>query len=334
MKLNFENPWIARIFSILLAGFLFLFVNIENQSRFQSNELNQSASVNASEIITNMPIQVNIDTDQYFVSGIPDSASIRIEGPQAILFQTVATQNFTIVTPDLNALGEGTHTIQLATDGLSDDLSYSISPTTVNLTIEEKQVGEYELSVIYDDELDLADGYEIGKPELSTEVVQLSGAASTMERIDQVAVEITSNEVDINSDIVVSATVLVLDAEGNLLNVNATPTQVEAKVPVVRTQREVPIVLRPGVNRAPGYSYEATLSNSEQSSLIVSGDPEIISDLSNLPVTVDFDRLTETSLVTVPINDLPEGVESVSRNEIEVLIKVTANNNNENALDE
>lgn len=334
MKLNFENPWIARIFSVLLAGLLFLFINIENQSRFQSNEPNQSASVNASEIITNMPIQVNIDTDKYFVSGIPDSASIRVEGPQAILFQTVATQNFTIVTPDLNILGDGTHTVQLTAEGLSDDLSYSISPAAVNLTIEEKQVDEYELSVIYDDDLDLADGYETGDPELGTEVVELSGAASTMERIDQVAVEITSNETNINSNIVVSAMVLVYDAEGNLLNVNATPSQVEVNVPVLRTQREVPIVLRPGGNKEPGYSYDVSLSNSEQSSLIVSGEPEVIAEISNLPVTINFDRLTETSLVKVPITNLPEGVESTSRDEIEVLIEVSRNNTNENTLDQ
>jgi YbbR domain-containing protein len=334
MNLNFENPWITRIVSVALAAVLFLFVNIENQSRFLSNEPNDGASVMGSEIVTNVPIQINVDTDRYFVSGIPDAASIRIEGPQAILFQTVATQNFSIETPNLNELDEGTHIVQLTAEGLSNDLSYSISPSAVNLTIEEKQVEEYELSVIFDEDLDIAENYEVGEPELGTNVVQLSGAASTMQQISQVAVEITSNEMNINSDITVSAQVLVLDESGSPLNVNATPSQVEVRVPVRQTQREVPIVLREGENKVPGYTYEIALSNSEPESILISGDPDIITEISNFPVTVDFNGITESSLVTIPITDLPEGVEETSREEIEVLIEVTEINNNGNTRDE
>src|SRR5690625_4866192 len=101
MKLNFDNLWIARIFSVLLALILFTFVNFENQSRFQSNEPTDGASIDGSEIITNLPIEVNVDTDRYFVSGIPDSATLRIQRPQAIIFQTIATQSYTVTTPNL-----------------------------------------------------------------------------------------------------------------------------------------------------------------------------------------------------------------------------------------
>ena len=327
MRLNFEHPWVKRIFSLLLALTLFAFVNYENKTRFPSSEPTDGASVRSSEIITNLPIEINIDSDRYFVSGIPDSATLRLEGPQAVLFQTVATQNFTITTPDLNELGEGVHSVELEVEGLSSDLSASISPAVTNLTIEEKQVEEYELSVEMADDLDLADGYEILDPNLSNDLVNISGAASNMEKIDQVVVEVASDDTEIKSDILISAPVLVLDKEGNLLDVNADPSQVEIHAPVVRTEKEIPIVLKDGKGGSSEFEYEASLSNSESDSITVRGEPEAISDISNFPVTIDFDGVTESTLVTIPVKDLPEGIEEADKDEIEVLIEVKKKNN-------
>lgn len=328
MNLDFDNPWVARIFALILAIGLFSFVHLENQTRFQSNEPTDGASINGSEIITNLPIEVNIDTDRYFVSGIPDSATLRIQGPQAVIFQTVATQSYTITTPNLNEEGEGTHAVELQVVGLSDNIVSSVSPAVVNLTIEEKVMEEYPLSVEIDENLNLANGYEVLDPVLSSEVVQLSGAASTMEQIDRVVVRVSSPEDNINSDLLLSAPVLVLDQAGNPLNVNANPSQVEINAAVVRTQKEVPIVLREGSGRQAGYEYELTLSNREKDSLIVRGEPEAVAALENFPIVVDFTGITESTLITIPINNYPEGIYEISIDEIEILIEVNEVNQN------
>lgn len=328
MKFSFDNRWVTRIFALILALGLFFFVNLENDSRFESTEPTDGASIEGSEIITNLPIEVNIDTDRYFVSGIPDSATLRIQGPQAVIFQTVATQDYTISTPNLNDLGVGSHTVELQVEGLSDSITAGVSPGVVNLTIEEKQVEEHDLSVEIDDDLSIAEGYEILEPSLSTEVVQLSGASSTMDQIDRVVVRISSDETDIQSDILISAQVLVLDANGNPLNVNADPDQVEINVPVARTQKEVPIVLREGAGGSAEYTYELSLSNAEDDSVAVRGDSEAVEGLQNLPVTVDLDGITESTLVTVPIGDLPEGIDEVEQDQVEVLIEATEDNQN------
>lgn len=333
MKFNFNNPWFTRVFSFVLAIGLFFFVNLENQTRFQSTAPTDGASITSTEIITNLPIEVNINTDQYFVSGIPDSATLRLEGPQAIIFQTVATQSYTISTPDLNALGSGEHTVQLQVEGVSESISTSVSPGFINLTIEEKVMEEYELSVVVDEDLNIAEGYELLEPSLSTNIVQLSGAASTMARIDQVVVEISSDEDSINSDLLMSAQVLVLDENGEPLNVNTNPSQVEINAPVARTTKEVPIVLREGTNGEAGYSYEVSLSNAESDTMRVRGEPEAIDDLQNFPVTVDLDGITESQVITIPLGDLPPGIEEISKDEIEIVIDVTEENNNNSRMD-
>ena len=328
MKFNFNNTWFTRIFSFILAIGLFFFVNLENQTRFQSTAPTDGASITSTEIIANLPIEVNINTDQYFVSGIPDSATLRLEGPQAIIFQTVATQSYTISTPNLNELGSGEHTVQLQVEGVSESITTSVSPGFINLTIEEKVMDEYELSVIIDEDLDIAEGYELLEPSLSTNVIQLSGAASTMARIDQVVVEVTSSEESINSDLLMSAQVLVLDENGEPLNVNTNPSQVEINAPVVRTTKEVPIVLREGTNGVVGYNYEVSLSNAESDTMQVRGEPEAIAELQNFPVTVDLDGITESQVLTIPIQELPTGIEETNKEEIEIVIDVSEENNN------
>ena len=328
MKFNFNNLWFTRLFSLVLAIGLFFFVNLENQTRFQSTAPTDGASITSTEIITNLPIEVNINTDQYFVSGIPDSATLRLEGPQALIFQTVATQSYTVSTPNLNTLGSGEHTVQLQVEGVSESITTSVSPGFINLTIEEKETGEYELSAIIDEDLDVAEGYELLEPSLSTNIVQLSGAASTMARIDQVVVEIASSEEGINSDLLMSAQVLVLDENGEPLNVNTNPSQVEINIPVVRTIKEVPIVLREGTNGQVGYNYEVSLSNAESDTVKVRGEPEAITALQNFPVTVDLSGITESQVITIPIQELPPGIEEISKEEIEIVIDVTEENNN------
>lgn len=328
MKFDFESPIVKRIIALLIALLLFAFVNIENQSRFQSSKPTDGASITTSETISNLPIEVNIDTEKYFVSGIPDSATMRIEGPQAILFQTIATQNFTVSTPDLNELGPGTHSVELVAEGLSNDIKSSISPSVVNLTVEEKEVKEYDLSIEIDEEIDLADGYEIIDPSLSQNTVTISGASSTMSKIDRAIVQLSSEDLEIKKDILSSAQILVLDSAGELLNVNVSPQRVEILAPVVRTKKSLPIVLEEGKGKVPGYSYKLSLGEDEEENLIVHGDPNVIDELSNFIIDVNFKALTETALMKIPIGDLPEGIEEVDREEIEVLIEVQKNEKN------
>lgn len=333
MKFNFDRPLTRRIIAVFLAVVLFAFVNFENQTRFQSTEPTDGASITSSEIISNLPIEVNIDSERYFVSGIPDAATVRLEGSQAILFQTVATQNFTVTTPDLNELGVGTHSVDLVTKGLSSDIKSSVSPATVNLTIEEKQVAEHELAIEVSEDLDLAPGYEVYEPSLSQDKVTLSGAASTMEKIDKVVVELSSEALGIKTDILSSAQVLVYDSNEELLDVNATPQRVEILAPVVRTQKELPIVLEEGSNKQAGYEYDLSLGPDEEDALVVRGEPEAISELSNFVIEVDFENLTESTLVEVPIGKLPEGIEEADREEVEVLIDVKKKSRNERTVD-
>lgn len=328
MKFNLDDPWFTRLVAVLSALLLFAFVNYENQSRNLSTNPTDGASITSSEIITNVPIDINIDSDQYFVSGIPDSATIRLEGPQAVLIQTTVTQNFNIVTPDLNELGVGTHQVELEVEGLSSQLNYSISPSEITLTIEEKRVEDHEISVEFDESAHLAEGFSAGEPVLSSDVVQLSGAVSTLAQISDVRVVVIPEDNGITEDLELTLNVLVLDETGNPLNVNINPQQVDVLIPVEGTQRTLPIVLRESGTPEENLEYTLEIAQGQPENITVTGESDIIEDMNNFPIDIDVSGITESTVRDIPIV-LPEGITDTNPEELEVVIRVSSSQEDE-----
>ncbi|WP_080145682.1 CdaR family protein [Marinilactibacillus piezotolerans] len=324
MKWNLDSKWFTRGVALFFAILLFSFVYYEEESRNLSTNPTDGASITGSEVIANMPIDINVDREQYFVSGIPETATIRLEGPQAILTQTLATQNFSIVTPDLNELGPGTHEVQLEAEGLSNQLDYSISPSEFTLTVEQKQVEEFEVRAEFNESAHLAEGYTAGEPVLSEEIVTVSGAESTMEQISDVMVVVAPEESDITEDIQLTLNVLVLNASGDPLNVNIDPQQIEVTVPVEGTQRTVPIVLKKTGTGNDAYDYNLEFSQGQPENVTVTGETDALEALNNFSVDVDISGITESTIRTVPLT-LPEGITGTDPEELEVLIRVSPN---------
>lgn len=321
--MNVENPWISKLIALFFAIVLFAFVAYENESRNLSTNPTDGASITSSEVITNLPIDINIDRDTYFVSGIPETATIRLEGPQAILTQTLATQNFTIETPDLDELGPGNHTIELEVEGLSNQLEYSVMPAEVILEIEEKRVEDYEVRVEFNEFAHMEDGYRAEDPVLSSETVTVSGALSTMEDISDVMVVVMPEGGSITEDIEMTLNVLVLDETGDPLNVNISPQQIDVMIPVRGTQRTLPIVLEESGVPNEDYEYALEIAQGESENVTITGESDTIEELNNFIVEVDVSGVTESTIRTIPLN-LPEGITETEPEELDVLIRVNS----------
>ncbi|WP_051258540.1 YbbR-like domain-containing protein [Atopococcus tabaci] len=327
-----KSPWPSRLLSLLFAVLLFSFVHYENNSRVQSTTPSNGASITSVEVLTDIPIGINIDKDRYFVSGIPETATVRLEGPQAILTQTLATRNFEIVTPDLDDLGPGTHVIRLGAEGISNQLDYSIMPSEFPVVIEEKVTKEFDINVEFDTAY-LEDGYEAGTPQLSQDTVVISGAASTVEQVNQVAVVVVPEEGNITEDIEATLSILVFDASGELLNVNIEPSQVDVYIPVEGTQKSLPVALRQTGTADPNYEYTLELEQGENESVLVTGEQNLLEDMGNFVVEVDVSGVTESTLRTVPL-PVPDGITEVMPEELDVVIRVSPKNDGEANNDE
>lgn len=324
MKLiNSENPWPSRLLALLFSIILFTFVQTEMNSRTSTTSPTNGASITSVEVLTDVPINIEMDTDQYFVTGLPETATVRLEGPQAILTQTLGSRNFEITTPDLNELGPGQHTIELEARRLSDSLSYSIMPATVDIVIEEKAVIQHDVSVEFSS-TSLASGYTARTPIVSPESVRISGAKSVVEEINEVSIIVLPDGNNITEDIEMTLPVLVFNSNGELLNVNVEPSQVSVTVPVEGTTKTVPIVLRKIGEENPNYSYELELSEGVSPNVTVSGREELLNSLENLPVEVDISGVTESTTRQVRLTG-PSGLQIIEPEIIEVIIRVSPN---------
>lgn len=91
------------LMSLILSIFLFILAKDSN-SGLRSSTLNPQSSSNT---ITNVPIYVDINSEEYSVTGLPDSVALRLEGPSSLILSTSSNGSYKVTTPNLTELGEG-----------------------------------------------------------------------------------------------------------------------------------------------------------------------------------------------------------------------------------
>lgn len=325
MKFNIDNPLLMKIVAVILAIGMFIFVSGESDRIGTSNQMSTHS---ITEVLTNIAVTSNVNEEKYYVSGIPDSVSLRLDGPQPIIAQTVITQNFNITTPDLNELGPGEHRIELVAEGLSSELDYNISPSETTVRVEERQTSEFDISVEFDENEYIASGYEVSDIVTSHDTVTISGAESTIADINEVKAIVQPNSTNINSDLSTVGNLVVLNRNDEPLNVSIDPVSIEVRIEVQSQQTELPIELVESGQAPSGFDFELSLISNQPDTISVSGDYDTIREMDSFEVPVDLSGVTESTRRTVPIV-LPDGVSDTDLNEINIRINVTEQDGND-----
>lgn len=322
MEKLYNSPWFTKFIAFAFAILLFTYVNYENNSKLLTTNPLNGVSTSSSKIITNLPIVVDIDQDKYFVSGFPETASIEISGPTNIVSQTSANKAFDITAQNLDELGVGTHTINLVPEGLSSDLNYTITPSKIAIEIKEKRVESFNVQVVYD-ESKLAKGYIAEEPVLNYDTVEVSGAVSTIEKIESVQAVLPLSE-ETKTDFKKIVPVEALDVNGNQLDVIIDPKEVTVSIGIKLNSKSVPVKLIKSGLSETDYDYELGIEDEENTVVNLIGTPEILSNLSSFPLEVDVTGIKETTTKEV---DLPlvEGLSSITPEKITIRITVSKN---------
>ena len=312
-----EKKWVVRGVSFLISLLLFAYVYSENYG-WSTSTSNSSISTSKRETISNVPIQVNIDTDAYFISGLPETVVLTLNGPESILVQTISAADYRIVTEDLDELGPGTHTIQLTAENLSNEIDYSITPSRVNVVIEERVAIERPVEVRFDESL-VDPEYLAGVPELSAETVTLTGPASTISRVDSVYVTVAA-ENGLTNTVNMNTVVQVVDTNGNKLNVSVDPQEVSVRIPISLYGKEVPLVIQQIGVPLEGKIY--TIEVDGDSSVTLTGARSVLADIDEvtLPVSVTGVSSNTTQTLTIPV---PNDTLTATPTTIKVNIRVS-----------
>lgn len=319
MEKLYNSSWFTKLIAFAFAILLFTYVNYENNSKLLTTNPSNGVSTSSSRIITNLPIVVDIDQDKYFVSGFPETASIEISGPTNIVSQTTVNKAFDITAQNLNELGVGVHTINLVAEGLSSDLNYTITPSEITIEIKEKRVETFKVDVIFDDSK-LANGYVAEEPILNYDTVEVSGAASTIEKIDSVQAFVPSSE-ETKTDFKKTVSVDALDVNGNQLDVIINPKEVTVSIKITINSKPLPLKLIEAGTPETDYEYELGIEDEKNTLISVTGKPEMLDNLSSFPLEIDVTGIKETTTKEVKL-PLVDGLSSITPEKITIRITV------------
>lgn len=319
MNKIYENKIFTLILSLLLALILFLFVKTEN---YRDNPVSyfQNISEISTETIYNVPVYVEGDVQDYYVSGLPESVSVELTGPHNILEQTLESNEFRVVTEDLTNIGVGTHYIQLSLDNISENISYRISPSSVNINVEELQSQAYPVEVDFDASK-VADGYEITDIIVEPAQVELTGSQENIALVNRVFAQVDLPE-DVNTTYSsAAATVMIRDENGNILDIGIEPAQVSVTIKIEPVGKKVPVQVTIE-NENPNLTY--SIKSIEPATVTLQGPAEVIENINQVQARINANDITSESIQTINISP---PAEDVTIRPAKVTIQILTNKN-------
>lgn len=221
--------------SIFLALLLFFYATTTNYKNSES-----SASNNESETyihtLSGVPIDIEYDTNKYFISGFSSTVAVELRGSNRVLLQRESdesTRTFQVVA-DLRELTDGTQTVTLQLANLPPGVSATLAPDAITVKIGKKVSQSLAVEgVIYSNQL--ASGYSVSKVTVDVSSVKVTTDEETMTKIDHVeAVAVDISNLDSNYS--GTAKLQAVDSDGNALPVVLSETEANIQVVVTQTK--------------------------------------------------------------------------------------------------
>lgn len=228
----FRRKWFLRIISLILALFLFMYVNGSKSGFLRQNTRNnnQSSALMSNKSVTlRMHLDVTIDNNKYIVSGYPQYVKVKVTGPSALVTTTSNTQNFKVYA-DLSDLTPGKHRVKLKTSGLNSELTSKIEPQYINVNIQQRKTITMKVTIRLSTR-DLDDGYKLGHPHSDIQTVQVTGSRDEVNKVNRIVAFVAIPH-DAKDNIARQVTLQAIDRNGQTLNVVISPTTTNVSIPI------------------------------------------------------------------------------------------------------
>lgn len=315
----FRSKWFIRGISLGFAILLYVFVSIEEADTSNESLIpNLFGGSSQTETLTGVPLDILIDSEQYVVSGVPESVTVSLEGPASALTPIVRQRNIELFV-DLRDLTEGEHEVEIEYDNVPNQLSVYIEPKTITVFIEKRASNEFNVSVDFINEDKLPEGYQIGAYELNTNTVKVTSSKEIIERIAivKVYVDVAGLTESINNR---EVPVNVYDSQGNELAVRVDPATVVISAEIDNPSKSVPVSVATTGELQEGYSIVSMEPKVEEVEVFAVSD--ILDNLDEIKTEpIDLSELTKSGTIKVGLA-LPDRVLPSDVNEIEVEIQL------------
>ncbi|SEQ70281.1 YbbR domain-containing protein [Virgibacillus subterraneus] len=312
----FKSRWFVRGISLFFAIVLYVFVQVEigqyqNDSRIPNNN-------EGIQTIENVPVNIRIDEDNYVVSGVPEVATVSLEGPTGTTTAAARQQNFDVFV-DLQNLEEGTHTVEMQHSGVPDELTVYIEPKTIEVIIEERASEQFDVAVDFINTEQLPEGFEVGESEVNPQTVTITSSSDVISKIAIVKVFVDVAELEENIDNR-EVPVNVYDASGNELNVRVEPESIAVSAEIQNPSKTVPVTLSTTGELPEGYSLSSISANVDEAEIFATSD--VLQGIEEVSTEdIDLSEIDESGTINVGLA-LPNGANAPETEQVEVTIEL------------
>jgi len=316
-----NKPWVIRVISLFLAILTFLVISFDNQDT-RSADVGSFDSIfnnsRESETLEDVPVNIIIDDEKYVVSGVPEVVTMSLTGTVSVVQSTVTQRNFDVYV-DLEGLSPGTHTVPIKHDGVSSRIDVSFEPENIEVTIEERGSGTYDVAVDYSNLDQMPEGFEIESATVTPQQVEITSAQSVIDRISSVKAFVDVEGIK-ESMTLTDVPVRIYDNEGNQMNARIEPGTVTVDLDVINPNKEVPIDVTTSGELPDGVRLVETFAQAENVTVYApSSQLEDIEQVETEPI--DLSEITETTTLEVALL-VPDNATSLSRETIDVTVEV------------
>ena len=204
--------------SILIAFLLFFYATTTNYKNTVSSTQSQ-AKETYTNTVNNVPIDIEYDSEKYFISGFASTVTVDLIGSNRLILQREtdeATRTFQ-VKADLRELEEGTHMVKLQVLDLPTGVSANLTPVNLSVKIGKRASKNFTVTgKIY--ETQLAVGYSVSKITVGTTTVKVTSDEETLAKVTGVEAVITDVS-GLSQNYTGTATLQAVDAQGQILPV-------------------------------------------------------------------------------------------------------------------
>ncbi|MGM0213000.1 CdaR family protein [Enterococcus sp. AZ109] len=306
-KSNLPYLLISLLFSLML----FFNVNSQNVSDFFSSNSTYQ------EVLQNVPITLEYDSDEYFVHGFDNTVSVRLSSANRIQLDREAdedTRTFSIVA-DLNDLDTGTHVVKLQTRKLLSSIYAAIEPQTISVTIEKKQTKTFDVIPVISNGAE-ENGLQVDSLTSDPSTVEITTGEQTMSQISQVIASVDASQLT-GEDDTVRTQILALNTNGEALPIQADPQTVTVSFRAEQDTKQV--ALEPKQEGTIPSSVQRFDIELDQTNATIRGLNSVIDAIDTIEVPVNITNITEpvSRRVDIPID------EGISVNPIATTARIT-----------
>ena len=216
------------ITSFLFACILFVYatsINYQNNSNVRQNR-----SETYTNTITNVPIDVKYDSDEYFISGFSSEVSVSLTGSNRVTLASEmqeSTRKFKIVA-DLTNVKIGISEVKLSINNLPSGLTATVNPDKITVKVGKRVSKSVSVQTTIT-ESQVAQGIQISNISFGDSKVTVFSDEDYMERIDHVEAVLPESDV-ISGHYTAVATLKAVDSNGTVIPSVISPYETTVKI--------------------------------------------------------------------------------------------------------